>query len=106
MERIMGFMTPWARQATVALADEGNDNRPVTGRVAITEAAAPRSTAGGAPGHSEGIENNLRAVRAALGREISEEPSPTPSALRSRHHIPPRFPFVRDPARASPATTS
>ena len=47
MERITGFMTPRNRQATVALADEGDEDRPVTGRVAITEAVAPRGTAGG-----------------------------------------------------------
>ena len=79
MERITGFMTPRTRQATVALADEGDDDRPVTGRVAITDAVAPRGTAGGVPGHCEGIEieNNLGAAGAALGREISEEESPT-----------------------------
>ena len=47
MERLTGFMTPRNRQATVALADEGDDDRLVNERGAITEAVAPRGTAGG-----------------------------------------------------------
>ena len=60
MERITGFMTP-RRQATVALADEGDEDRPVIERVAITEAVAPRGTAGGAP------QGMVKAKRPTLG---------------------------------------
>ena len=77
MERLTGLMTPRNRQATVALADEGDEDRPVIERVAITEAVAPRGTAGGAPGHGEGKEDDLGAAGAALGREFREEESPT-----------------------------
>ena len=63
MERITGFMTPRTRQATVALADEGDEDRPVTGRVAITEAVAPRGTAG-VPGGHQGM---VKAQGATLG---------------------------------------
>ena len=62
MERITGFMTPRNRQATVALADEGDDDRLVNERGAITEAVAPRGTAGGAPGH----QNMVKAKRTTL----------------------------------------
>ena len=69
MERITRFMDPRNRQATVALANEGDEDRPVAGRVAITEAVASRGTAGGAPGHGEGTEDNLGAAGAAMGRD-------------------------------------
>ena len=72
MERITGFMTPRNRQATVALADEGDDHRLVNERGAITEAVAERP-----PGHGEGKEDDLEGAGAALGREIREEESPT-----------------------------
>ena len=77
-----GIHDPRNRQATVALADEGDEDRPVTGQVAIAEAVvAPRGTARGAPvapGDGEGTEGNLGAAGAALARgEIREEVSPT-----------------------------
>ena len=77
MERLTGFMTPRNRQATVALADEGDDDRLVNERGAITEAVAPRGTAGGPPEHGEGKEDDLEGAGAALGREIREEEAPT-----------------------------
>ena len=72
MERLTGFMTPRNRQATVALADEGDDDRLVNERGAITEAVAGRP-----PGHGEGKEDDLEGAGAALGREIRQEEAPT-----------------------------
>ena len=46
MERITGFMTPRNRQATVALADEGDDVRPVTSDKASRPRRSPRQYRG------------------------------------------------------------
>ena len=60
MERLTGFMTPRNRQATVALADEGDDDRLVNERGAITEAVAPPAALPG------GHQNMVKAKRATL----------------------------------------
>ena len=59
MERITGFMTPRNRQATVALADEGDDHRLVNERGAITEAVA-----GG--GHQDMVKAKRTTLRAMV----------------------------------------
>ena len=79
-ERSTGVITPRTRQATVALADESDEDRDkdiLRRRGAIAEAVAPRGTAGGPPGHGEGKEDDLEGNGATLGREIREEESPT-----------------------------
>ena len=58
MERLTEFMTPRTRQATVALADEGDDDRELLGRGALTEAVQSRGSTGAPPGHGKNNGND------------------------------------------------